>query len=128
MSLHDSHLCCRIQQHDEDQAEELDGSQPLLSGSKVDFGVGVLHYTPGQEPFPLLAQPAEYLPDTIDITDTAEMNYWIKILSGQTPIVAEKAIATDRTAGDLYILPAGKLSIFAYSQTFFIITVIIRPR
>jgi len=50
---------------------------------------------PGREPFPLLSHPAEYTPDTTDITDRAEMEYWIMVLAGQIPTVVEKAIATD---------------------------------
>lgn len=86
---------CRIQQHDKVQADDTDETRRPIPLSSVDLKVGVLHYTPGQEPFPLLLYPADYVPDTIDITERAELNYWVKILSGQIPIVAEKAIATD---------------------------------
>ena len=86
---------CRIRQQGDGQAADLDDSQRLPPLSSVELKVGVLHYDPGQEPFPLLSQPTEYVPDTIDITERTELTYWVKILSGQIPIVAEKAIATD---------------------------------
>ena len=57
--------------------------------------MGVLHYTPGQEPFPLLSDPANYLPDTTDLTDRAELEYWVNGLAGHIPLVVEKAISTD---------------------------------
>ena len=88
-------LHCRIREQGNGQAEELEDSKRLLPLSSVELKVGVLHYDPGQEPFPLLSQPTEYEPDTIDITEKTELTYWVKILSGQIPIVAEKAIATD---------------------------------
>ena len=99
-----SRLLCRIRQHDNSQADDADESKRLPSLSSVDLNVGVLHYTPGQEPFPLLSQPADYVPDTVDITERTELNYWVKILSGQIPIVAEKAISTDGgTQGEAWI-------------------------
>lgn len=66
----------------------------------MNLNVGVLHYTPSQEPFPLLLDPGGYLPDTTDLSNPVEMEYWIHGLAGQIPMVVEKAIATDgSTAG-----------------------------
>lgn len=83
---------CRIRKHTE--AEALDASKFASSISSVELDVGVLHYTPGKEPFPLLLHPSEYVPDTIDIMEKSELRYWVEVLSGQIPTVVEKAIAT----------------------------------
>jgi len=40
-------------------------SSPM--GPRMNLHVGVLHYTPFREPFPLLAEPVTYTPDTLDI-------------------------------------------------------------
>jgi type II pantothenate kinase len=49
---------------------------------RIDFHVGVLHFTPTSEPFPLLADSVEvYNPSTIDINnDAAELSFWVGIL------------------------------------------------
>ena len=88
-------IACRVREHNQLHRDDLDVSRRPPPQSSIDLKVGVLHYTPGQEPFPLLSDPTEYVPDTVDITDRAELNYWTKILSGQLPMVAEKAIATE---------------------------------
>lgn len=45
---------------------ELDGgSSP--SSARMNLHVGVLHYTPSCEPFPLLADPEHYDPNTLDM-------------------------------------------------------------
>lgn len=67
----------------------------------MNLHVGVLHYTPSCEPFPLLADPVHYIPDTQDInTDREEMEYWLGVLHEQIPTVVAKAVASDhKTAG-----------------------------
>ncbi len=35
--------------------------------SRMNLHVGVLHYTPSCEPFPLLADPEHYEPNTLDM-------------------------------------------------------------
>ena len=93
---------CRIRQQDDAAAEPEATLQPLHSLSSINLNVGVLHYTPGQEPFPLLSDPANYLPDTTDLTDRAELEYWVNGLAGHIPLVVEKAISTDgNTTGRL---------------------------
>lgn len=89
---------CRIIQHDESSvADSPDALQPSTSLSNVNLHVGVLHYTPSQEPFPLLLDPAGYLPDTTDLSDPQELQYWLNGLAGQIPMVVEKAITTDKS-------------------------------
>lgn len=63
---------------------------------RINLNVGVLHFTPSSEPFPLLADPAQYDPSTIDInTDPEEMAFWVGVLQDQIPNVVEKAAASD---------------------------------
>ncbi|KAL4425789.1 hypothetical protein ABPG75_009805 [Micractinium tetrahymenae] len=63
---------------------------------RINFHVGVLHFTPSSEPFPLLIDAVEYNPSTIDINnDAAEMAYWIGILQDQIPQVVEKAAVSE---------------------------------
>lgn len=58
--------------------------------------VGVLHYQPSLEPFPLLADPASYEPNTLDVNEDSEtFHWWLKILEEQIPTVVEKAIASE---------------------------------
>ena len=46
---------------------DVEGSGLSGSGSRMNLHVGVLHYTPSSESFPLLADPATYEPNTLDI-------------------------------------------------------------
>lgn len=65
--------------------------------SLIDLQVGVLHFSPTSEPFPLLSlQPGyKYVANTIDINaDAAEMAYWVGILQDQVATVMEKAAAS----------------------------------
>ena len=45
---------------------ELDGGASH-SAARMHLHVGVLHYTPSCEPFPLLADPERYEPNTLDM-------------------------------------------------------------
>ena len=65
--------------------------------SAVDLQVGVLHFSPTSEPFPLLSQRPgyRYVANTIDLSaDAAEMAYWVGILQDQLPTVMEKAASS----------------------------------
>ncbi len=53
--------------------------------------VGVLHYTPTQEPFPLIAEPSRYEANTTDIcSDEDERRFWLGVLEAQIPTVCQK--------------------------------------
>lgn len=68
---------------------------------RINLDVGVLHFTPTQEPFPLLSNPSKYDPNTIDINaDAAEMAYWVGVLQDQIPTVVEKAAASENNAAE----------------------------
>lgn len=93
---------CRIRQNDDANSE--DPIQLSASNSSVDLQVGVLHYTPGQECFPLLHDPSGYTHDTVDLTDIEQRNYWLKVLRDSLPTVVEKAISTGGcTPGNSFI-------------------------
>ena len=63
---------------------------------RIDLHLGVLHFHPSLEPFPLLADVAKYNPNTIDINcDAAEMAYWVGILQDAIPTVVEKAAQSE---------------------------------
>ncbi|KAF8056112.1 pantothenate kinase 2 [Scenedesmus sp. PABB004] len=69
---------------------------PTYLPTRIPLHVGVLHYSPTQEPFPLLADPASYTPNTIDInTDDAEYTWLLQVLEDQVPTVVEKAIKSE---------------------------------
>ena len=71
-------------------------SSELCYPNKLNLHVGVLHFTPSCEPFPLLADAANYKDNTIDINkDAAEMAYWVGVLQDQIHIVMEKAASSD---------------------------------
>lgn len=41
---------------------------PVSPSPRMQLHVGVLHFQPSLEPFPLLADPERYEPNTVDIT------------------------------------------------------------
>jgi hypothetical protein len=48
---------------------------------RISMHVGVLHFTPTSEPFPLLADAIAYTPNTIDINrESEELLYWAGVL------------------------------------------------
>eukprot|EP00899_Mesostigma_viride_P013960 jgi/Mesvir1/22565/Mv18570-RA.2 len=62
----------------------------------VGLRVGVLHLCPTIARFPLLADMDGYEPNTVDIMqDTAELEYWITVLTQQLPNLVEKAIESE---------------------------------
>jgi bifunctional damage-control phosphatase, subfamily II, fusion protein len=76
------------------------GGMSLRSPSKdlssLQLHVGILHFTPSSEPFPLLADASTYQPNTIDINNNpSEMAYWAGILKDQVPTVVEKAASSE---------------------------------
>ncbi|KAL3694172.1 hypothetical protein R1sor_007823 [Riccia sorocarpa] len=67
----------------------------LRSDSSAALNVGVLHLVPTLEAFPLLADPSGYEPNTIDLSDLSEREYWFNILSNTLPDLVEKAVASE---------------------------------
>lgn len=61
------------------------------SAGPVDMKIGVLHYTPGLMPFPLLADPMHYNADTYDLRDPEEREFWLSALAKTVPTVVAKA-------------------------------------
>ena len=66
------------------------------AAARLGLHVGVLHYSPGVEPFPLLADAARYAPDTLDAAaEPSELAYWVGVLADQVPQVVAKAVASE---------------------------------
>ncbi|KAL0341542.1 UNVERIFIED_CONTAM: Pantothenate kinase [Sesamum calycinum] len=59
------------------------------------LNVGVLHLVPSLEVFPLLADPKTYEPNTIDLSDHGELEYWFTVLSEHMPDLVDKAVASE---------------------------------
>lgn len=73
----------------------------VVSTPRIDWHLGVLHFHPSLEPFPLLADPGGYNPNTIDInSDAAEMAYWVGILQDAIPTVVQKAAASENNSAE----------------------------
>ncbi|KAK2442890.1 pantothenate kinase [Trifolium repens] len=78
---------------------------PLSKGSALRsdasaLNVGVLHLVPTLEVFPLLADPKLYEPNTIDLADPKELEYWLTILSEHLPDLVDKAVASEGGTDD----------------------------
>ncbi|CAL0319999.1 unnamed protein product [Lupinus luteus] len=78
---------------------------PLSKGSTLRpdasaLNVGVLHLVPTLEVFPLLADKKMYEPNTIDLSDPSELEYWLKVLSDHLPDLMDKAIASEGGTDD----------------------------
>ncbi|KAK7350623.1 hypothetical protein VNO77_09445 [Canavalia gladiata] len=78
---------------------------PLSKGSTLRsdasaLNVGVLHLVPTLEVFPLLADPKLYEPNTIDLSDHSELEYWFTILSEHLPDLVDKAVASEGGTDD----------------------------
>ncbi|MED6185102.1 Pantothenate kinase 2, mitochondrial [Stylosanthes scabra] len=74
---------------------------PLSRGSSLRsdasaLNVGVLHLVPTLEVFPLLADLKTYEPNTIDLADPSELEYWFTILSEHLPDLVDKVIMLSR--------------------------------
>ncbi|KAJ4840212.1 Pantothenate kinase 2, mitochondrial [Turnera subulata] len=64
------------------------------------LNVGVLHLVPTLEVFPLLADPKTYEPNTIDLADHSELEYWFTVLSEHLPDLVDKAVASEGGTDD----------------------------
>lgn len=63
---------------------------------RMNLHVGVLHYDPSFEPFPLLSDPVNYEPNSVDISgDKHMLEYWLNVLSDSIPTIMAKAIASE---------------------------------
>ena len=77
-----------------DMGDMLHPSSP--SSLRMNLHVGVLHYDPSFEPFPLLTDPVHYEPNTVDISDDKDMlDYWLNILTDSVQTIVAKAIASE---------------------------------
>jgi len=72
----------------------------LRSDSSAALNVGVLHLVPSLELFPLLADPKGYEPNTVDLGDPNELQYWFTILSDHSPDLVDKAVASEGGTDD----------------------------
>ncbi|KAH7550466.1 hypothetical protein JRO89_XS13G0196800 [Xanthoceras sorbifolium] len=64
------------------------------------LNIGVLHLVPTLEVFPLLADPKTYEPNTIDLADHNELEYWFTVLSAHLPDLVDKAVASEGGTDD----------------------------
>ncbi|GAB4845691.1 Pantothenate kinase 2, mitochondrial [Ancistrocladus abbreviatus] len=71
-----------------------------LRSDASNLNVGVLHLVPTLEVFPLLADPKMYEPNTIDLSDHGELEYWLTVLSEHLPDLVDKAVASEGGADD----------------------------
>ncbi|CAA2951734.1 pantothenate kinase 2 [Olea europaea subsp. europaea] len=65
-----------------------------------ELNVGVLHLVPSLEVFPLFADPKRYEPNTIDLSDRSELEYWYTVLSEQLSDLVDKAVASEGGTDD----------------------------
>ncbi|XP_072984241.1 pantothenate kinase 2 [Typha latifolia] len=72
----------------------------LRSDASAALNIGVLHLVPTLEVFPLLADPKMYEPNTIDLSDHGELEYWFMVLSGHMPDLVDKAVASEGGTDD----------------------------
>lgn len=71
-----------------------------LRSDAAALNVGVLHLVPTLEVFPLLADPKTYEPNTIDLSDHSELEYWFTVLSEHLPDLVDKAVASEGGTDD----------------------------
>lgn len=64
------------------------------------LNVGVLHLVPSLEVFPLLSDPKKYEPNTIDLSDPGELEYWFTVLTDHLPDLVDKAVASEGGTDD----------------------------
>ncbi|KAJ4712340.1 pantothenate kinase 2 [Melia azedarach] len=64
------------------------------------LNIGVLHLVPTLDVFPLLADPKTYEPNTIDLADHSELEYWFTVLSEHLPDLVDKAVASEGGTDD----------------------------
>ncbi|KAK9669453.1 hypothetical protein RND81_13G131200 [Saponaria officinalis] len=78
---------------------------PLSRGNTLrsdasNLNVGVLHLVPTLEVFPLLKDPKTYEPNTIDLSDQGELEYWFTVLSEHLSDLVDKAVASEGGTDD----------------------------
>ncbi|KAK6920703.1 Damage-control phosphatase ARMT1-like, metal-binding domain [Dillenia turbinata] len=64
------------------------------------LNVGVLHLVPTLEVLPLLSDPKTYEPNTVDLSDQSELEYWFTVLSEHLPDLVDKAVASEGGTDD----------------------------
>ncbi|KAL3642361.1 Pantothenate kinase 2, mitochondrial [Castilleja foliolosa] len=72
----------------------------ILRPDASKLNVGVLHLVPSLEVFPLLADPKTYEPNTIDLSDHGELEYWFTVLSEHMSDLVDKAVASEGGTDD----------------------------
>ncbi|XP_062168584.1 pantothenate kinase 2 isoform X3 [Alnus glutinosa] len=72
----------------------------ILRSDASALNVGVLHLVPSLEVFPLLADLKMYEPNTIDLSDHSELEYWFTVLSEHLPDLVDKAVASEGGTDD----------------------------
>lgn len=97
---------CSVQQkqnHGGDMSIHDESRGMIHSESLSDAGmlrVGVLHVEPQMHPFPLIADRAAYVPDTLDLAaDPEARNYWIDALLKRLPATKAQAVSSDMHPG-----------------------------
>ncbi|XP_057952795.1 pantothenate kinase 2-like [Malania oleifera] len=80
--------------------EVLSSRGRALRSDASALNVGVLHLVPTLEVFPLLANPKMYEPNTIDLSDHSELEYWFTVLSEHLPDLVDKAVASEGGTDD----------------------------
>ncbi|XP_059656400.1 pantothenate kinase 2 isoform X2 [Cornus florida] len=71
-----------------------------LRSDASNLNIGVLHLVPSLEVFPLLEDPKTYEPNTIDLSDHSELEYWFTVLSEHLPDLVDKAVASEGGTDD----------------------------
>ncbi|KAL5723803.1 pantothenate kinase [Ranunculus cassubicifolius] len=71
-----------------------------LRSDDAALNVGVLHLIPTLEVFPLLEDPKTYEPNTIDLSEHSELEYWFTVLSAHLPDLVDKAVASEGGTDD----------------------------
>ncbi|KAJ6375545.1 hypothetical protein OIU77_000516 [Salix suchowensis] len=72
----------------------------ILRSDASALNVGVLHLVPTLEVFPQLADPKMYEPNTIDLANHSELEYWFTVLSEHLPDLVDKAVASEGGTDD----------------------------
>lgn len=75
-------------------------SGSLRSDASAALNVGVLHLMPTLEPFPLLKDSKGYEPNTVDLSQNDEREYWFSILSDHLPTLVDTAVASEGATDD----------------------------
>ena len=74
----------------------------------MNLHVGVLHYDPSFEPFPLLMDPVEYEPNTLNIREDKPMlHYWLNVLQDSIQTIMAKAMASEGATTGMSAAPLG---------------------